>query len=190
VKRSTLALVAVALGGATLLPVALYDKGDWFPFERTLRALFNGWDMWETASVRPYEAPMPEVPSGTVPFGGRPGLSEAQAELAATQPSARAAQADVAYRRFCHHCHGPNGDGRIIVGESFDSRLPDLRSPAVQTQSDAQLYERVRQGGKVMIPLEDTLTPADTLLTIHQVRALAGAPSHPFFEARSTRPLE
>jgi mono/diheme cytochrome c family protein len=184
------ALVAVALGGAALLPVVLYDEGDWFPFERTLRVLFNGWDMWETAAVQPHEAPMPAVPSGTVPFGGRPGLREAQAELAAMGLPARTARADLAYRRFCQHCHGPNGDGRIIVGESFDPRLPDLRSPAVQMQSDAQLYERVRHGGKVMIPLEDTVTPPDTLLAITKVRTLAGAPSHPSFEARSTRPLE
>jgi mono/diheme cytochrome c family protein len=190
VSRWRKVAIAAAVVGAALLPAALYDWGDWFPFERTARALFNGWDMWSTAAVRPFQKPMPQVPSGAVPFGGTPGFAEAETELGRLAPAERARLAALSYRRYCHHCHGLNGDGRIIVGESFDPRVPDLRAPAVQARTDQDLFEPVRHGGKVMIPLADTLTPLETLLAVRHVRELAAAPSRPFLPAQSTRPAE
>jgi hypothetical protein len=125
-----------------------------------------------------------------VPFGGVPGFGQATEALGRLAPAERAARAAVTYRRYCHHCHGPHGDGRIIVGESFAPRLPDLRAAAVQTQPDRALYDRVRQGSALMIPLDDTVTPLETLLAIEHVRNLGAAPSEPFFPAQSTRPAE
>jgi len=193
---------------ALLLALALPGCGrvDWFPPERWMRAAFNGWDMWATEAVRPYETPMPPVPEGTVPFGGTadaangfgsweqalalfealPADHERWGDLAAT----RDVLGTQAYARHCDHCHGPNGDGRVIVGESFSPRIPDLGAPAVQEKDDATLWARVRAGGGNMIPLADTLTPLDTLLAIHHVRSLAGAPGVPFFAPKDTEPLE
>jgi hypothetical protein len=62
----TRALVFALITTAFLLGCGL-DKGDWLgPVERGLRAAFNGWDMWSTEAVRPYEDPMPQKVEGTV----------------------------------------------------------------------------------------------------------------------------
>jgi hypothetical protein len=193
---------------AVLLALAASGCGrvDWFPPERWMRAAFNGWDMWAGTAVRPYETPMPAVPEGTVPFQGTAsavnGFGTYEQALAVFEalPTGRDRWGDLAetrallgaqaYARYCDHCHGPNGDGRVIVGESFSPRLPDLRNPVVQQKDDATLWARVRTGGGNMIPLADTLTPLDTLLAVHHVRSLAGAPSVPFIAPKDVEPLE
>ncbi len=194
---------------AVLLALSAAGCGrvDWFPPERWMRAAFNGWDMWAGAAVQTHETPRPAVPAGTVPFQGTASAAngfgtyeDARAAFDALPPAdrdrwgdlaeARALLGAQAYARYCDHCHGPHGDGRTIVGESFSPRLPDLRDPAIGARDDATLYESVRGGGRLMIPLADTLSPLDTLLAIHHLRGLAGAPSVPFFAPKDTEPLE
>jgi hypothetical protein len=163
---------------------------DWFPPERLARSVFNGWDGWDTVSVQPYQEPMPPVPEGTVPFGGTEGFAEAKARFDTLAPQVRSADATTAWRRYCYPCHGPNGDGRIIVGESFSPAPPDLRSERSQSLTDEQIYAQVRTGSANMIPLSDTLTPVETLLVIARLRTLPERPSEPFFTPKDTRPLE
>jgi len=178
-------LVVVAL-----LPLALFDRGDWFPFERTIRAAVNGWDMWSTPAVRPFEGPMPPAPEGAVPFGGTVGFEAASAAVGSMTPDARSAAGKEAYRRYCSHCHAAAGDARSIVGESFAPKPTDLRSERVQSRSTRELYQAVRDGQGTMLPLADTLTPEQTLLAIEHVRTLAGATgSGPVFPPRDTAPL-
>jgi hypothetical protein len=179
---------AVLLAAAAALPGC--GAWDWFPPERLARSLFNGWDGWDTVSVQPYQQPMPQVPEGAVPFGGSPDFAEVTAQFEALPASTRQADAPVAWRRYCYPCHGPNGDGRIIVGESFSPAPPDLRSERVQALSDERIYEQVRGGSANMIPLADTLTPLETLLAVDHLRSLSGHPSEPFFTPKDTRPLE
>ena len=50
--------------------------------------------------------------------------------------------------RYCHHCHGQNGDGRIIVGESLETKPADLRSFKVQAQTDEALFDHLQEGGE------------------------------------------
>lgn len=181
---------ALVLAGLTLAAsLGGCDWGDWFPFERTARTLFNGWDMWDTAAVSPHQVPMPAVPPGTVPFGGLQGYTQARAELERMGAAARRAKAALAYRRYCHHCHGANGDGRIIVGESFTPAPPDLRAPDVQQLADDDLHGIVMEGGGKMIPLRGTLTPLEAQLAISHMRTLASAPSRPFLPPRDEAPI-
>ena len=186
VSKARLMLLACA---AALALVAC-DRGDWFPFERTFRALFNGWDMWSTAAVSPHGQPMPPVPEGAVPVGGLRRYEAARAGLDALPAAEKAAGGALAWRRYCHHCHGPNGDARIIVGESFSPAIPDLRLPAAQGRTDREIYDQVQRGGAVMIPLDDTVTPLETLLAIRHLRSLASAPSKPFFPPQSAVPIK
>lgn len=182
---------AAALALLALLSLTACDKGDWFGgAERAAREAVNGWDMWETDAVQPHEKPMPLPVHGTVPVNGAPSFDEARRQLDEMDPQARRGRAELVYRRFCHHCHGPNGDGRSIVGESFGVRPPDLRAPEIQARGDGELYDHLTNGTDIIIPLAPIMTPADRLLAIERMRALAGAPSEPLFERRNAEPLK
>ena len=52
----------------------------------------------------------------------------------------------LAYGYFCVHCHGPNLDGMGTVGISFSPLPANLRSPAVLSQEDGTIYEKIRLG--------------------------------------------
>ncbi len=180
-----------ALAALVLLALAGCDRGDWFgPLERGARAVLMAWDMWATDSVRPYETPMPSTPEGSVPAGGTHGFDEAREQWRSLTDEQRAEGGALAYRRYCHHCHGASGDGRIIVGESLDVPPPDLRDASVQDQTNEQLYEAVAGGLDVMVPLETTMTPLEIMLAIDHVRRLEGEPSQPYFAPQSTEPIE
>lgn len=170
-------------------PLLAACDGDYFPLERTARELFNGWDMWDDEAVGPHQSPMPRVPAGAVPTDApRRTLAAAQQQLAAIPAAQRKPQGALAYRRYCHHCHGPNGDGRIIVGESFSPALPELRD-ALDGRETEELYETLWGGTGRMIPLDATLTPLELLLAIEHARTLGHAPSRPFFPPQSTTPI-
>lgn len=183
-------LIAVVVIAALAATVSTCDRGDYLgPLERGARAAIGAWDFWATEHVRPYETPMPRTPAGTVPVSGRATYERALAEVGALPEQARPELADRAYGRFCQHCHGPSGDNRTIVGESFGERLPDMRSPRVQDKSDQELYYAVRRGSHVMIPLATVVSPRDTLLAIHKIRTLVGAASRPYFSPKFTEPI-
>jgi hypothetical protein len=182
---------AAALALLALFSLTACDKGDYLGgAERAARQAVNGWDMWQTDAVQPHEKPMPHPVKGTVPVAGAPGFEQARRELAAMEPAVREKRAELVYRRFCHHCHGPNGDGRSIVGESFGVRPSDLRAPAVQARSDRSLYDHLSTGTDIIIPLAPLMTPRDRLLAIERLRSLADAPSVPLFERRSVEPVQ
>lgn len=166
------------------------EEGDWLgPVERGLRALVNGWDMWATDAVRPYEDPMPELVPGTVPTEDRFSFQVGQQHLKEIKANDLPSRALTAYRRYCHHCHGKNGDGRIIVGESHEFKPPDLRSPDIQSKTDRELFEHVKTGGDLMLPLAATLSPLDILLTAHHIRTLKDRPSKPYYPVRDAKPI-
>jgi hypothetical protein len=170
--------------------VAGCDKGDYFPPERAFRAAFNGWDMWDTAAVSPYKAPMPAKPEGVIPVNyDKDAFATARAKVDGMNPQTRKLAQATAYGRYCSHCHGEHGDNRTIVGESFTPRLPDLRLDATQAKSDRQLFHQIMHGSAIMVALDDTVTPVEAVLAIDQVRTLAGAPSRPLFAPKSTKPI-
>jgi hypothetical protein len=180
-----------ALAVALLLAFAGCDRGDWFgPLERVAREALMAWDMWATDAVRPYEAPMPSTPEGTVPVDGAQGFDEAREQWRNLTGEQRREGAALAYRRYCHHCHGASGDGRIIVGESLDAWMPDLRDASVQEQTNEELYEAIAGGFTLDLPLDRTMTPLEIMLAIDHVRSLRAAPSEPYFKPRSTQPIE
>ncbi|MBW2277001.1 MAG: cytochrome c [Deltaproteobacteria bacterium] len=167
------------------------EDGDWLgPVERGIRAGVNGWDMWATDAVRPYEQPQPPVVPGTVPQDRWYSFAAGAEEIEAIPVAERRERAATAYRRFCHHCHGPNGDGRIIVGESLEIKPTDLRGDKVQRLKDRQIFEHVRGGGELMLPLAQTMSPRDILLTVGHLRTLRAAESKPHFEPQYTKPIE
>lgn len=176
-----------ALPFLSLLFLLSCGDGDYLgPVERTLRSAFNGWDMWFDEGIAPYERPMPNKVQGTVPVTGKTGYGQGIEELKKLDSSKLKEKAYTAYRRYCRHCHGENGDGRIIAGESFDIILPDLRSDIVQSLSDQEIYSIVSEGSGKMISLADTMTPLEIILSISHMRSLKNAPSEPFFKRNLT----
>ncbi len=164
-----------------------YEDG---PFERGARAALNGWDMWDGDAVRPYEAPMPAMPEGVVPVEDRFSLEKGKSDLKNVPADQRADKGALTYRRYCQHCHGPNGDGRIIVGESHEFKPTDLRSRKVQSKSETALFEHLQNGGKLMLPLAATLSPVEMLLVIGHIRTLKERPSKPHFKPQFTDPIQ
>lgn len=166
-------------------------EGDWLgPVERGLRGAVDGWDMWETDAVRPYEDPMPDLVPGTVPTEDRTSFVVGQRGLEGLSAQARQARAARSYRRYCHHCHGQSGDGRIIVGESLDIPPADLRLDEIQSKSDRVLFDHVESGGDLMIPLAATMTPLEMLLAIEHVRTLKDRPTKAHFAPKHQEPLQ
>jgi mono/diheme cytochrome c family protein len=49
------------------------------------------------------------------------------------------------YNKRCASCHGTDGAGKTGAAEKLNG-MPDLRSKAVQSQSDAQLFESIGRG--------------------------------------------
>ena len=58
----------VALLVLLVLPAAFTEQGDYLgPAERWARWALDGWDMWATDMVRPYEHPLPAAPTEGCP---------------------------------------------------------------------------------------------------------------------------
>jgi mono/diheme cytochrome c family protein len=189
VLKSALPLL-VLLGVAGLAASLLRGDGCG-PVERGLRAALGAWDMWETQRLNPQEAPLRLPPADTVQQGAAlPPLEAARRGLGLVPEGQRLARGAEAYRRACGHCHGPNGDARVIVGESFAAPLADLRAEDAQGLTDEDLFEVITFGSGKMLALEDTLSPLERLLAIAHMRTLPGRPSVPFFPRRWLQPAE
>jgi len=79
-------------------------------------------------------------------------------------------KAKQAFASNCKTCHGVDGAGTPI-GQSLNA--PDLRSEAVQKQSDAQLEAAVSDGKGNMPPFKNSLTPDQIQSLVRYVRHLA-----------------
>lgn len=167
------------------------EEGDWLgPVERGLRDAVNGWDMWATDAVRPYEEEMPPIVEGTVPTNDQFSFENGRIELNRLSGKMRKSRSSLTYRRYCHHCHGPNGDGRIIVGESLEIPPTDLRLPKVQSKTDRELFDHLKTGGDLMLPFAATMSPLEMLLAVDHVRTLKDRPSTPYYKPKNPKPIE
>ena len=77
----------------------------------------------------------------------------------------------VNFEMHCATCHAPNGSGDTAVGKSI--KIPDLRSPAIQSQSDAQLAEIIANGKGAMPPFKSNLSTDEIDALAKHIRQLA-----------------
>jgi mono/diheme cytochrome c family protein len=78
---------------------------------------------------------------------------------------------DSAFKSSCATCHAPNGSGDSVVGKSM--KIPDLRSPAVQSQPDAQLADIIANGKGPMPGFKSSLSNDEIDALVKHVHQLA-----------------
>jgi mono/diheme cytochrome c family protein len=71
----------------------------------------------------------------------------------------------------CATCHAPNGSGDTVVGKS--AKIPDLRSPAVQSQPDTQLADVIANGKGLMPGFKSNLSKDEIDALVKHVHQLA-----------------
>lgn len=74
------------------------------------------------------------------------------------------------YKSKCATCHGPDGAG-TAVGKSL--KVADLRSPEVQSKSDAELTQSVSDGKGNMPGFKGNITDDEIHAALKYVRTLA-----------------
>ena len=75
----------------------------------------------------------------SVPFGAKISVNPA------ADPSDVAAGKDL-YREKCETCHGYDGGGKTPIGSNEFPRVPTLRSAAIATAPDGELFYHIRNG--------------------------------------------
>jgi len=94
--------------------------------------------------------------------------------VVASATEAAAAESDpgvVNFEMHCATCHAQNGSGDTPVGKSV--KIPDLRSPEVQSQPDAQLVEIIANGKGAMPPFKSSLSKDQIDALVKHVHQLA-----------------
>src|SRR4029434_8661904 len=71
----------------------------------------------------------------------------------------------------CATCHAPNGSGDSVVGKSM--KIPDLRSPAVQSQADTQLADVIANGKGLMPGFKSSLSKDEIDALVKHVHQLS-----------------
>jgi mono/diheme cytochrome c family protein len=89
--------------------------------------------------------------------------------LQAAIPAPDAAAASATFRTKCAMCHGQDGAGST-VGKSMN--VPDLRSPVVQKQTDAQLAQIISDGKSGMPAFKSSLSEDEIHALVAHLRLL------------------
>jgi cytochrome c6 len=99
------------------------------------------------------------------------GLTLFVATIARANPTPDSADATATFRTKCVMCHGPDGAGSQ-VGKSMN--IPDLRSPEVQKQPDAQLAQIISDGKGGMPPFKSSLSDDQIHSLVTHIRTFRG----------------
>jgi len=130
--------------------------------------------MTNDEAVNTYQAVMPDMDDRTVSVGAAdlPPAGVEPRDLVNPLPVAAESveQGRVGYGYYCLPCHGPRGDGRGTVGQSFAPLPTDLGSEAVLQQSDGELFHKITAGFKRHPPLGYTVAVEDRWAVIIYLR--------------------
>ena len=94
--------------------------------------------------------------------------------IAAKSGKASENEAASTFKLQCSSCHGVNGAGDTSVGKTL--KAADLRSPAVQKQSDAELAQVISEGRGNMPSFKDSLNEEQIRALVAYIRKLAKSP--------------
>lgn len=74
------------------------------------------------------------------------------------------------FKARCSECHGADGSGHTAKGEA--GKIPDMRSPELQKQTDAQLAEIITNGKRSSRGLNYSMPSNKGKLTDDQIKQL------------------
>ncbi len=97
------------------------------------------------------------------------GLTLFVVSIVEASPAPDSAASSTTFRTKCAMCHGQDGGGSE-VGKSMN--VPDLRSPAVQKLSDAQLAQIISNGKGGMPSFKNSLSEAQIHSLVTYIRSL------------------
>jgi len=144
-------------------------------------SLAYGWpwsrDMKDQPSIKPQEAPR-RPPANTVSRDGfEPPMSREEAGQRLKNPvkatTASLANGKKLYEIYCAICHGANGKGMGPVASKFIPP-PDLTLPVFRERTDGFLYGTIRNGGALMPPYGEVLSPRERWDIVNYLRSLQG----------------
>lgn len=76
------------------------------------------------------------------------------------------------FRQNCAICHGPEGDGKILVD---GTKVPSLREGEFKAPTEAAIYNQIVNGGNGMLPFRNQLTERERkMMTAFVYRDLRG----------------
>ncbi len=84
----------------------------------------------------------------------------------------RAQSAQAIFDAKCEMCHAKDGSGNTPMGKNM--KVPDLRSKAVQSKTNADLYKAIDKGMGVMPAYGGQLSKQQINQMVEYVRHLAG----------------
>ena len=85
--------------------------------------------------------------------------------------AADARAGETVYDKSCKTCHGADGTPNPAIGKAMKVEMKDLKSPEVQSKSDADLKKIVTEGTGKMKPVK-TISGADLDNVIAYVHSL------------------
>jgi mono/diheme cytochrome c family protein len=85
--------------------------------------------------------------------------------------AAWAADGSDIFKAKCAACHGADASGNTPLGKRFN--IPDLRSPAVQKQTDQQMGEFIENGKPPMPPFKASLSADEVHGVVTFIRSIA-----------------
>jgi mono/diheme cytochrome c family protein len=97
------------------------------------------------------------------------GLALFVVSIVRANPGPASAAGNVTFRTKCAMCHGQAGSGSE-VGKSMN--VPDLRSPAVQKLTDAELVQVISNGKGGMPSFRNSLSADQTHALVAHIRSL------------------
>jgi mono/diheme cytochrome c family protein len=86
--------------------------------------------------------------------------------------NAQAKDAAPTFAAKCAMCHGKNGSGDSPMGKNM--KVPDLRSKAVQSKSNAELYDFIAKGKGIMPSYGSQLSKEEINDLVGYIRHLGG----------------
>jgi mono/diheme cytochrome c family protein len=82
------------------------------------------------------------------------------------------AQAKKIFEQNCVACHGPKGLGDGPAGAALPVKPANWTSPAVQKETDGELFWKISEGRGPMPPWKTTLSENDRWVMVHFIRTL------------------